>query len=237
MKRCPSCGETKTSDEFGRNRSLSDGLSFYCRACNRARSNEHYRKRRAALGKQVRDLSWVPDGYRWCPTCEQAVPVEDYIRNAAAPSGFGGRCKPCHNTMSKDAYWIRQYGLTRADVDDLRDEQGDVCGICGERKPEHLDHDHSTGKVRQLLCQRCNHLFRDDPALLRAAADYVEFHTLSQRLVTLAEAAGLGHVRPIRPGAPPVGSNRRPETQSNSSRSTGRTSRSRRRQQAGEADG
>jgi hypothetical protein len=46
-----------------------------------------------------------------------------------------------------------------------------------------LGHDHSTGVTRQLLCQRCNHglgLLRDDPAVLRAAADYVERHRAGQ---------------------------------------------------------
>lgn len=44
------------------------------------------------------------------------------------------------------------------------------CPIC-------VDHDHTTGKVRGLLCHGCNHgigSLKDDPAMLRAAADYLE---------------------------------------------------------------
>ena len=239
MKRCPDCGEDLPFSSFGRNKSLPDGLSFYCLACNRARNNEWYRRKRKSLGKEVRDLSWVPEGFRWCPTCQQAVAHEDYIRNSALPSGFGTRCKACHNRMSKEAYWQRRYGLTREAVDQLRVDQGNVCAICGEADPQHLDHDHATGGIRRLLCQRCNHglgLFRDDPQLLRSAADYIEFHTLSQRVVAVAAAAGLGHVRPIRLGEPPVGSQRRPNAPATSARTTGRTSRSRRRTTAGEVD-
>jgi hypothetical protein len=72
--------------------------------------------------------------------------------------------------------------------------------------------------------------------VLRAAAEYVRFHTLSQRVVALAMAAGLGHVRPVRPGEPPVGSQRRPGASATGARTTGRSSGARRRQQAGEAD-
>jgi hypothetical protein len=224
---------------FGKNRSLGDGLSFYCLECNRATSNAHYRKRRAALGQKVKDLSWVPDGFRWCPSCEQAVPVEDYIRNLASPSGFGGRCKPCHNRLSKEAYWVRRYGLTKEDVDGLRAAQGDRCAICGDPGPQHLDHDHASGRIRRLLCQRCNHglgLFRDDPYLLHVAALYVEGHRQQQAYETLVGAARAAEEGPGRPGEPPVGSQRRPGTSGTSSRSTGRTSTSRRQMQAGEAD-
>ena len=239
MKRCSDCGEIKPPAEFGRNRSMSDGLSFYCLSCNRARSNAHYRRRRAAVGKSVRNLSWVPDGFRWCPTCERAVPVEDYIRNSAAPSGFGGRCKPCHNAMSKDAYWLRQYGLTGAEVDELRAQQGDACAICGSRSPQHLDHDHATGAIRKMLCQRCNHglgLFRDDPQLLHADAYYVQFHTLRQAAQAALDVAATESEGASRPGEPPVGSQRRPGARGTSTRSTGRSSGARRRTQAGEAD-
>jgi hypothetical protein len=178
-KRCPSCGETKPTSQFGRNRSLSDGLSFYCLACNRERNNRWYRDSRRRQGEEVRDLSWVPEGLRWCPACRQAVPHAEYVRSSRTTSGFGSRCKSCHNATNKAAYRQRQYGMSNAEARELRVEQDDRCAICREPDPQHLDHDHRTGRVREWLCQRCNHglgLLRDDPHLLRTAAGYVERH-------------------------------------------------------------
>lgn len=61
--------------------------------------------------------------------------------------------------------------------------QDGLCAICGTdtpgRKHENfsVDHDHLTGRVRALLCHFCNvgigH-FGDNPATLRAAADYLD---------------------------------------------------------------
>jgi hypothetical protein len=53
---------------------------------------------------------------------------------------------------------------------------GTACHICGDEGTA-LDHCHSTGKVRGLLCRPCNialGLFRDRPDLLTAAARYLE---------------------------------------------------------------
>jgi Recombination endonuclease VII len=78
-----------------------------------------------------------------------------------------------------DRYYLRRYGLDRAGIDDLRARQSDRCALCGDPQPGHIDHDHETTLTRALLCERCNlglGLFRDDPSLLRAAADYVELH-------------------------------------------------------------
>jgi hypothetical protein len=116
--------------------------------------------------------------------------------------------------------------------------------LCGEPEPGHLDHDHDHGFVRALLCQRCNFalgLLRDDPGLMRAAADYIEIHRARYKKAhgqTLAPTAAIVGTADgdSRPGEPPVGSQRRPGTRSTSSRSTGRTSTSRRQTQAGEAD-
>jgi hypothetical protein len=211
-KTCPWCGLSKPYSAFGRNRSLKDGLSFYCLQCNRERNNRWYRDKRRARGKEVRDLSWLPDGFRWCPTCRQAVPVEDYTRNSALPGGFGGRCKACHSKHGKDAYLLRTHGITRAELDALRAAQNNRCAICGEAGPGHLDHDHETGETRRLLCQRCNQglgLFRDNPAFLRAAADYVEFHRTRQAVPSREPTATSRPTTHRPPVAPPVGSGRR----------------------------
>ena len=54
-----------------------------------------------------------------------------------------------------------------------------VCEVCGEpsNKTLHIDHDHATGAVRGVLCEGCNHALgnaKDNPALLRSLADYLE---------------------------------------------------------------
>jgi hypothetical protein len=220
---------------FGRNKALKDGLSFYCLECNRERNNEWYRESRRRMGKEVRDLSWVPEGFRWCAACQQAVAHEDYTRNSGTSSGFGSRCRACDRAENSASYFYRRYGLTKRQLGELRDAQGNRCAICGEASPQHLDHDHATAGTRALLCQRCNQglgLLRDDPAVLRAAADYVEEHRRRQ--------AG-GGARPLaarrpeavsRPVGAPVGSGRRPGT-----RRTGLCERGRGLPAAREADG
>ncbi len=213
-KRCPSCGELLPATAFGRNKNLRDGLSFYCLACNRERNRAWYRESRRKLGLDVRDYSWIPDGFRWCPSCQQAVAHEDYVRNAGTASGFGSRCRACDSAANSNAYFYRKYKMTRRQLETLRAAQGDSCAICGEPQPQHLDHDHDSGEVRQLLCQRCNQglgLFRDEPIYLRAAADYVERHRARPAAAEPSSTAATGRPEARgRPGTPPVGSNRRP---------------------------
>lgn len=58
-----------------------------------------------------------------------------------------------------------------------------LCAVCGKSsKHWHLDHDHKTDRVRAVLCASCNKglgHFRDQPDLLRAAALYIELHSIS----------------------------------------------------------
>ncbi len=56
-----------------------------------------------------------------------------------------------------------RYGLTIQDYDDMLNKQKGVCAICetDEAIPNtgyrlHVDHNHTTGKVRGLLCTKCN---------------------------------------------------------------------------------
>jgi hypothetical protein len=194
----------------------------------------------------VRDHSWISDGFRWCSSCEQPVAHEDYTRNVGTASGIGSRCRVCDRAANSAGYFYRKYKfyrkyeLTQNAIVDLRAAQDDRCGICGDPEPQHLDHDHETGGIRQLLSRRCNHglgLFRDDPKLLHAAAYYVQFHTLRQEAIAAQDATAIAPEGASRPGSPPVGSQRRPGARATGTRTTGRSSSARRRTQAGEADG
>jgi hypothetical protein len=79
-----------------------------------------------------------------------------------------------------------RYGITAEDFDRMWKSQRGRCGICAgvlsnERAhggcKVNIDHDHRDGRVRGLLCSRCNSgigLLRDDPRLLRRAAKWVK---------------------------------------------------------------
>ncbi len=71
-----------------------------------------------------------------------------------------------------------KYGLSLEDYEDLFTAQGGKCAICsyGGSKPLCVDHDHSTGKVRGLLCGLCNSMlgrFDDRKDILQKAQDYL----------------------------------------------------------------
>jgi len=85
-----------------------------------------------------------------------------------------------HNHHTRCSHLLTRYGITLYEYYLMLVEQGFVCAICEGVSPTHrlaVDHCHATGKVRGLLCHACNAgmgKLRDDPALLRAAAAYLE---------------------------------------------------------------
>ena len=74
---------------------------------------------------------------------------------------------------------IRSYGISEDEFDQMMINQGGKCYICkGDNGSIALciDHDHLTGKVRGLLCNKCNRglgLFSDDLVLLKRAMSYL----------------------------------------------------------------
>ena len=92
----------------------------------------------------------------------------------------------------RDRYLLSKYGITEAEYDKLVDAGGGGCWVCGHHptgRSLHVDHNHkernSRKSVRGLLDWRCNAglaRFSDDPARLRAAANYLESNTAQEVL-------------------------------------------------------
>ncbi len=81
---------------------------------------------------------------------------------------------------------LKKYGITSVEISDMLVLQHGLCAICSTSDPRSkdgtfvVDHCHATGKVRALLCGPCNTglgMYKDQPAVLRAAADYLEKHS------------------------------------------------------------
>lgn len=77
---------------------------------------------------------------------------------------------------------MAKYGVTPEWVKEQRERQMGICDICGVELCEtntvatHVDHDHTTGKVRGVICQACNKglgYFRDRTDVLESAIIYL----------------------------------------------------------------
>ncbi len=92
------------------------------------------------------------------------------------------RWRAAHPNADIEGHLKRKYGMTVADYDAMLVAQDGGCAICGGqpngrwKHKFHVDHDHATGKVRGLLCHRCNMMVGyslDRPEILDHAAIYL----------------------------------------------------------------
>lgn len=135
-----------------------------------------------------------------CPKCKQEKNYNEFQVDKKRWSGRRSTCKNCmqksyaenqnryyHNNkekISKKAKWYRhkyELNFSKEDYYKLLLKQHGVCAICkgnnGRKKFFYIDHNHKTGAVRGLLCQRCNTglgFMRDSIFICRSAADYLE---------------------------------------------------------------
>lgn len=120
-----------------------------------------------------------------CTQCGVEKPLDEfYIR-----SGYGDKrhswCKVCHAKLAKARKRLAYYGLSQEEFDTLTERQCGCCAICGRPFTQSLrcvvDHDHVTGAVRGLLCDKCNlgigH-FNEKASTLIAAAQYLNAHSV-----------------------------------------------------------
>lgn len=191
MKTCSRCKIEKPLSEFHKKASHKDGHTTHCKKCRRdpAYFVQH--------GFRDTDV-------KRCSRCEIDKPMSDFHRAAASTDGRATYCKLCalvqtqiwrktpkgrlaaklyaRQNRAKDCYKHvkRKYGLTAEAYDALvAVGRCEVCGASFDGRPS-VDHDHKTGKVRGVLCKHCNTMLgyaKDDPAVLRQGANYLEQHT------------------------------------------------------------
>jgi len=91
-------------------------------------------------------------------------------------SAYGSRWVAANPDKVQRAKRKHKYGITPEQYDELVVSQTGRCRICEEGVELVIDHDHTTGRVRGLLCGTCNSglgMFRDRPDILQKAIQYL----------------------------------------------------------------
>ena len=129
-----------------------------------------------------------------CTNCKKEKDLSEFYTDKKSKDGFRYNCKSCgskahtdnrkhRSKLARNNKLKRMYGITQQDFITMLEEQKSKCKICGINSLEELgtilyvDHCHTTGKVRGLLCQKCNTglgYFKDDTEILKKATKYLE---------------------------------------------------------------
>ncbi len=137
---------------------------------------------------------WTGRETKYCPDCREEHPVAGFGKNASAYDGLTAYCRVHHEERGRlnrakscgsgRAYRLKyRHGITIEQYEHMLEEQEHLCAICQRypksnlKNPWHVDHDHTTGKVRGILCHSCNTAlgnFNDDPVILERALEYLK---------------------------------------------------------------
>lgn len=134
-----------------------------------------------------------------CTKCKECKPLPMFSKHKGGKYGVQSICKLCRSMESKERYVKNKdahrnaalkslYGITLKEYNKMFDDQGGRCAIC--ESPETgtnqygtkrlaVDHNHNDGKVRQLLCEKCNRalgLLNDDLEVILKAYEYLKKH-------------------------------------------------------------
>lgn len=133
-----------------------------CRRCNADRKHRYYRLKN--------------------PEVKRVVTYGELIHGTANAYGNRGcRCTPCKDA-GRDRNLKNFYGISLKIYNEILEQQGGVCAICGTNSDQstrrfHLDHNHITGRVRGVLCGYCNTaigFLREDKDTVAKALKYLK---------------------------------------------------------------
>jgi hypothetical protein len=204
VKTCRACGIKKPLEEFHKASKSPDGRQYRCKPCaisaarQRAIDNPEAKReadrKYSASGKNKANRKRRREGPKRELILEQKR--ESWYRNHESNLGKlrERQADPEFRRKQRERYarWREKnprghrkwslpyfYGITLEQWDEMVIAQLGQCAICGRQADLVVDHCHDSQRVRALLCTTCNSglgHFKDDPARMRAAADYIERH-------------------------------------------------------------
>lgn len=176
QKTCRLCKISKPFSDYYRKPSYKDGLTSFCKPCIAKKTKSYHAKMKART-----DLPELLEKH--CPKCKQVLPIHFFCKATKEKSGYKSWCKPCDHSKGRTEHQIQQtrerllnppkpipeevkktrqklykYKLSLVDYERLCESQKGKCAICKKTPKRKLviDHCHTTGKVRGLLCMYCN---------------------------------------------------------------------------------
>jgi hypothetical protein len=118
-----------------------------------------------------------------CTKCGIPQEASHFNRNSIGRNGLRAWCKTClHNyyvankRKLREQHVLREFGIPLEVAEKARHNQEGRCKICKKEVPLNIDHCHTTGIFRGLLCSNCNNglgHFKDSEILLYTAIAYL----------------------------------------------------------------
>ena len=109
-----------------------------------------------------------------CTKCKKEKSISEFYKDKRNLDGYKGNCKVCDNKISlkwkqnnrkrnreiaRKSKIKKLYSITINEYNKMFEEQNGRCAICNNLQPHKrlsVDHSHKTGKIRGLLCFKCN---------------------------------------------------------------------------------
>jgi ribosomal protein S27AE len=195
LKKCNKCGEEKPLADFHKHKNAPDGLRYSCKQCGNVRLAE-YRKNNAAKYNammkkyrqknrgRIREFEQTPARKEYMRKWRQKPEIKE--RTAARQRKYRDKNREKAALIQRKSVLKNVYGVSLDWYDSKLKEQDSGCAICGSLTPQRVgtkhfsvDHNHSTGENRGLLCVKCNTLIgyaNENPNILKSAIAYIEKH-------------------------------------------------------------
>ena len=170
-----------------------------CKECLKLHINSIKEKRSLGIKSVKKEITHCPHGHEYTPEnsyfvtktgvryCKKCNNIKTKKFKENNPQKYK-KCQKDYVDNNREkllTYWkkynLKKYNLSLEDYNNLLEKQNYVCAICKNKcstgRSLAIDHDHNTGKVRGLLCGRCNRglgLFEDEINILESALNYLK---------------------------------------------------------------